>query len=293
MSARAPEGVREAVTFHPRRYLANDFVYPVISRRAKGLSVGINLNVDKLCNFDCVYCQVDRSGPTEPKSVTPDAVEAELRAMLEQVRSGALWEHPRFAHVPAEWRRLHDIALSGDGEPTTYLHFAEVCRRIARVKDELGLDDVQVVLITNCSGLSRPAVIEGLEALEGHGLTIWAKLEAGTEAYYQRIERTKVPFAKILRNITATARRWPVIIQALFMRLAGTPPPPEEIAAFVARLEEVRAGGGRIDYVQIYTVARPPAEDFVSALTAEEIDAIADAVHAAGFTVERYYEPGA
>ncbi len=292
MSSSPPGGLREAVTFHPRQYLAQDFVYPVISRRARGLSVGINLNVDKLCNYDCVYCQVDRRGPVRPVSVDPDAVEGELRALLREVSTGAFWSHPRFAGVPQAWRGLHDIALSGDGEPTTYLHFAEVCRRIVGVKTELGLADAKVVVITNTSGLHRTDVQTGLDLLAPHGLEIWAKLEAGTEAYYQRVERTKVPFERTLRNITDAARRWPVVIQSLFMRLDGVGPDAEETAAYVARLCEIRDAGGDFDRVQVYTVARPPAEDFVSALIATEIDTIADAVAAAGFTVERFYEPG-
>ena len=247
--------------------------------------------MDTLCNNDCVYCQVDRAGPVRPVSVDPDAVERELRAMLAQVVSGEVWEHPRFTDVPPEWRRLNDVALSGDGEPTTYLHFAEVCERIVRVKAELDLAAAKTVLITNCSGLHRPDVVRGLDVLQAQPLEIWSKLEAGTEAYYQQIERTKVPFARTLQNLVATAQRWPVVIQSLFMRLDGTPPPDAEIQAFVERVCEVRDAGGTIDRVQVYTVARAPAEAFVTALNGPEIDAIADAVQAAGFSVERYSEP--
>ena len=291
MSSQATPGLQEAVTHHPRRYLANDFVYPVISRRAQGLSVGINLNVDKLCNYDCVYCQVDRAGPVRPLSVDPDAVESELRTTLQQVASGELWAHPRFADVPEAWRRLNDVALSGDGEPTTYLHFAEVCRRIVQVKAQCKLADAKTMLITNCSGLHRLNVVQGLDVLAAQPLEIWAKLEAGTEAYYRTIERTKVSFERTLQNLTATAQRRPVVVQSLFMRVRDAPPSPDEIAAYVQRLCAVRDAGGAIDRVQVYTVARAPAESFVSALGGPEIDTIADAVEAAGFSVERYYEP--
>ena len=292
MSTRTETGLREAVTFHPRQYLAHDFVYPVISRRARGLSVGINLNVDKLCNYDCVYCQVERDGPVQPVSVTPDAVEAELRAVLQEVCTGALWQHPRFADVPEAWRRLHDVALSGDGEPTTYLHFAEVCARIVTVKQELELAEAKVVVITNASGLHRPDVQRGLDRLAPHGLEIWAKLEAGTEAYYHRVERTKVPFARTLQNIADAAGRWPVVIQSLFMRLEGAGPEAAEVAAYVDRLREIREQGGTIARVQVYTVARPPAEAYVTPLSKTDIDTIAEAVGMAGFPVEQFYAPG-
>src|SRR5947208_956480 len=54
---------------HSRSWRENRYVYPVISRRSKGLSIGVNLNPDKVCNFDCVYCCVDRTTPEgEPTS---------------------------------------------------------------------------------------------------------------------------------------------------------------------------------------------------------------------------------
>ena len=55
-------------TQHERRFEANRFVYPVLSRRSKGLSLGVNLNPDKVCNFDCIYCQVDRTTTSERAS---------------------------------------------------------------------------------------------------------------------------------------------------------------------------------------------------------------------------------
>ena len=48
---------------HRRDLGENRYVYAVVSRRARGLSIGVNLNPDKVCNFDCPYCQVDRTTP--------------------------------------------------------------------------------------------------------------------------------------------------------------------------------------------------------------------------------------
>src|ERR1041384_5902109 len=50
-------------TQHSRSWRENRYVYPVVSRRSKGLSIGVNLNPDKVCNFDCIYCCVDRKTP--------------------------------------------------------------------------------------------------------------------------------------------------------------------------------------------------------------------------------------
>lgn len=82
----------------------------------------------------------------------------------------------------------------------------------------------------------------------------------------------------------------PVRIQSLFMRVEGQPPSEEEIAAYVARLQEITAAGGAIKKVQVYTVARPPAEAFVTPLSPAEVDAISDQVHnATGLPTKAYY----
>ena len=112
-------------TQHDRRFESNRFVYPVLSRRAQGLSIGINLNPDRVCNFGCVYCQVDRTGARETLFVDTVTLLTELEHMLPWAASGAIFEHPKFRATPPALRRLQDIAFSGDGEPTTYRGFGE------------------------------------------------------------------------------------------------------------------------------------------------------------------------
>lgn len=260
---------------HARLFERNRFVYPVLSRRSGGISIGVNLNPDKVCNFDCIYCQVDRVSKSETDFVETDQLICELDAMLRLVTSGGLYEHPKFAGVPAHLRRLNDIAFSGDGEPTTYRNFDELIGRCARLKREQQLDRVKMVLITNASMFHRPAVERGLAILDANQGEIWAKLEAGTDDYYRLVERTTIPFRRILDNITAAARVRPLVIQSLFMRIAGEGPSPAEQEAFCDRLNEITAAGGRLSLVQLYTVARKPAETYVQPLTRQELEAIA------------------
>ena len=173
---------------HPRTFHDNRFVYPVLSRRSHGLSVGINLNPDKICNFDCIYCQVDRTSQAETRFVELDAVLAELDGLITQVADKSLWDDTSFADIPPDLCRLNDIAFSGDGEPTTYKNFDEIVSHCARVKQQAELNDVKFVLITNASMFHRPAVERGLETLDAHNGEIWAKLEAGTDEYFRLIE---------------------------------------------------------------------------------------------------------
>lgn len=263
---------------HPRQYETNRFVYPVVSRRSRGISIGVNLNPDKVCNFDCIYCQVDRRSEATTHFVELEQLLAELDALLTDVSSGAIYADPRFANLPQELRRLNDIAFSGDGEPTTYRNFDEIMQRVAELKQRHRLDAVKMVLITNASMFHRPVVQRGLEILDHNQGEIWAKLEAGTEGYFQLIDRTKIPFQRILDNITSASQVRPLVIQSLFMNVHGEPPTPEELAAFVQRLNDIQQAGGQLKLVQVYTVARQPAESFVSPLSNAEVDAIRELV---------------
>jgi len=275
---------------HPRSWRENKFVYPVLSRRSRGISLGINLNPDKVCNFDCIYCQVDRTSSAETRFVEIDRLLAEVDWMLRFVTSGDIYADETFQSVPAELRRLNDIAFSGDGEPTTYRNFDEIIQAVADVKRSYGLDGVKLVLITNASMFHRPAIEKGLRILDAHNGEIWAKLEAGTDEYFQLIERTKIRFRQVLDNITAAARIRPLVIQSLFMNVNGQPPSAAEIDAFCDRLNEIIGAGGRIKLVQIYTVARQPAESFVTPLKNQQVDAIAGNVSdRTGLNTDVYY----
>jgi wyosine [tRNA(Phe)-imidazoG37] synthetase (radical SAM superfamily) len=275
---------------HSRRFASNKFVYPVLSRRSGGLSLGVNLNPDKVCNFDCIYCQVDRRTDSDTRFVEMERLLSELDESLTYIVSGEIFQSQKFGQTPLELRRLNDIAFSGDGEPTTHRNFDEVIAACAEVKRRHGLDVVKMVLITNASMFHREHVRHGLETLQQKNGEIWAKLDAGTEAYYKLVERTTIPFERILDNITWAARQWPIVIQAMFMRVNGQPPSLEEQHAFCDRLNEITAAGGRIKLVQIYTVARAPAESFVSPLTDAEVDRFAaDVKQRTGLPTAAYY----
>jgi len=276
-------------TRHPREFEQNRFVYPVLSRRSRGISVGVNLNPDKVCNFDCIYCQVDRRSESETRFVEFDQLFGELEAMLTWTASGEIFTHPQFASVPESLQRLNDMAFSGDGEPTTYRNFDVIMERAAELKRRLGLDAVKMVLITNATMFHRPAVERGLAILDQNQGEVWAKLDAGTSEYYHLIDRTSIPFQRVLDNLLRAAQVRPIVIQSLFMRVEGVGPTEAEITAYIERLKHIRHEGGQLARVQIYTVARPPAESFVSALAPGEVESIAARVTSeTGVVAEAY-----
>ena len=286
---------------HDRSFADNRFVYPVLSRRSGGISIGVNLNPDKICNFDCIYCQVNRTAVSETRFVEIQHLLDELQNMLDLVLSGEIYTTEFFSTVPNHLRRLNDIAFSGDGEPTTYKNFDDIIDQCAQLKQNISqqyigsnsqqpTDLIKMVLITNASMFHREHVKRGLKILDQNQGEIWAKLDAGTDDYYQLIERTAIPFQQVLDNLLSTARIRPIVIQSLFMQVNSTPPNDQEIQAYCQRLNDITDNGGSLASVQIYTIARQPAESYVTPLADEYVDAIVKQVTTqTGLLVEGFY----
>lgn len=295
------------LTYHPRQWRDCVYVYPVVSRRSRGVSIGVNLNHDKRCTFACVYCQVEgRSLPgvarppsgvacgsqaqpwaAVPQSPPPAALDLallrrELLLAVEETATGRLWEEPLFRPTPTDMRRLHDIALSGDGEPTCLEDFDKAVGVAADVRRQTGRTELKIIVISNASQFHRPPFQRALPILDANGGEVWAKLDAGTEELFQRINHPYpvVPLRRILDNILAVARGRPVVIQSLFFRLDGAAPSEAAMDAYCHRLQEIIHGGGKIRLVQVYTIARAPSSLQARPLERQELDAIAQKVRA-------------
>ena len=280
MKDQEPGGELPIVRDHRRQWRDCLYVYPVIARRSRGLSIGINLNPEKRCTFSCVYCQIDRKTRRDLHGVGIPTLRRELDAVLAEALSGHIWREARFAATPPSLRRVHDIAFSGDGEPTCLANFDQAVEAAAEARRLAKLESLKIIVITNASALDSPQVRRALPILDANNGEIWAKLDAGTEEAFQRVNRPHAPItlARIVENITDVARGRAVVIQSLFFRSAGQAPSGEKIEAYCRRLEEILGSGGKIKLVQVYTVARNPAERDVSALTAAELDAIAGTI---------------
>ncbi len=274
---------------HTRVFQDLVYVYPVISRRSRGLSIGINLNPDKRCNFDCVYCEVDRRTPGRAETVDLPQLREELAWLVRYALDGGLATQPKFNEVPAMTRVVRDLAFSGDGEPTMVPNFDECVQAAMEVKREFHLDDTKLVLITDSAGLDKLTVKRGLELMDGSHGEFWCKLDAGTEAYYRRVNRSNVKFERILANLLETARARPIIIQTLFLKIDGSPIPAAELEAYCGRLNDLLAGGAQIREVHAYTIARPTPEPWATRLTAAELETIAAEVRRqTGLTVQTF-----
>ena len=255
-----------AIAGRSRNFLGNRFVYAVISQRAHGLSIGINLSPSQDCNFNCVYCEVQRQPAPAERAVHLPTLTAELRRMLDLVQTGKLRELPGYHSLPPELLELKEVALSGDGEPTLSPVFAEVVQAVAHLRAQRTFPYFKIVLITNATGLHLPQVQAGLRLLTPQD-EIWAKLDAGTQEYLEHINRPRratkpanPSLVQVLDNILSLARQRPVVIQSLFPLLAGEEPPANEIEEYVLRLRGLKEANAQIPLVQIYSAHRPAVQ---------------------------------
>jgi wyosine [tRNA(Phe)-imidazoG37] synthetase (radical SAM superfamily) len=260
---------------HVRQWKDHHYVYAVVSRRSRGVSIGLNLNPNKACNFDCVYCQVNRRIPASARRVNLKRLTEELDAILEAENDGSLYEDAPFNRLIPSERGVRDIAFSGDGEPTTFAHFEDAVCIAADARHRFGLDSAKLILLTDAACLEKPSIRAALSVLDQNNGEIWAKLDAGTEEYFKRVNRSHVAFHRILANILEAALERPLVIQSLWSRIHGAAPPKDEIEAYCIRLNDLISNGGQIRKIQFHTVARDPAETFVSPLSNDELDRIA------------------
>lgn len=275
--------VQLTVSNHDRDLAGLTYIYPVLSRRAGGVSVGINLNPNNACNWHCAYCQVPGLVRGGPPPIDLEVLERELSGFLHALVHGDYMQ----THVPEGLRVIRDIAFSGNGEPTSAPEFSAAVELVARLKQQFGLDEsVPLRVITNGSLLGRAKVREGMRRLGQAGGEAWFKVDAGTRQAMRRINGVALDPAAVARRLqtsTGLCRTW---VQTCMFRWDGEPPSEDDIAAYLAVLDA--AGTERLAGVLLYGIARPsmqPEAAHLSPLTEDELEAIAERIRKKGLTV--------
>lgn len=267
----------EAAFGYPRDFLGNQFVYLVISPRAGGLSIGVNVNPMAKCTFQCLYCEVDRNQPARAPRLDVGRMAAELDATLGLAYAGRLRQWPRYAKLPDALLQVRHVTVSGDGEPTLSEHFADALGEVHHLRSRGDIPYFKIVLVTNSTALDRPEVREGLKFLRRED-EIWAKLDGGTQEYLNRLNGATMPIEEILANILLIGRQRPVVIQSLFPAINGEEPPADEIQQYAQRLKGLKQAGADISLVQIYSATRPMARTGCSHLPLKSLSQIAQTV---------------
>lgn len=268
---------------HSRGSAGLTYVYPVVSRRSGGVSVGINLNPNNACNWRCVYCQVPDLKLGAAPRIDLDVLEGELSQFLNELLHGDFMNE----RVPEDLRRINDIAISGNGEPTSAAEFDGIIEGIGEVIADSGLPlDVRLILITNGSLIHKQHVRAGLKRMSALGGEIWFKLDSATVAGRKRINDTAISCEQVLENLTTAASLCPTWLQTCVFQFDGNPPSIEEREAYV---EFVAPLASHLKGVLLYGLARKscqPEADRLSPVSGEWITQFAEDIRKTGLDVK-------
>ncbi|MHB1214853.1 MAG: radical SAM protein [Thiobacillus sp.] len=271
---------------HDRDSAGMTYVYPVVSRRAGGVSVGVNLNPNNACNWACVYCQVPELQRGTAPEIDLAQLETELRAMLGDIVHGDFMQ----TRVPEGVRRLNDIALSGNGEPTSARAFPHVVELIGRVMADFDLiGKIKLVLITNGSLADRPRVREGLAKMAALNGEVWFKFDSATAAGMRALNQTRISPDTQFERLAVAARLCPTWLQTCVFAVDGKPPSDLETTAYLAAIARIQQQQIPLQGVLLYGLARPsmqPQARRLSALPAEWLERFAEQIRAAGLPVK-------
>jgi len=268
---------------HDRDVVGMTYVYPVVSRRAGGVSVGVNLNTNNACNWHCAYCQV----PSLIRGVAPEIelklLRTELTAMLDDIVRGSFMSQC----IPEACRSLCDVAISGNGEPTSSAAFDQVVMVLVEVMQQFGLS-VPLRFITNGSYVHKPHVQKGLAYMAKHHGEIWIKVDSVTDAGIQRINGIKLDAERLYGQIAAVAEICPTWIQTCMVAWDGQPPTEHELIAYIGFLKELKRDKVPVQGILLYGLARPSLQEeaiHLSALDEVRMQITAERIRQAGFRV--------
>ena len=245
----------------------NKFIFGPITSRRLGLSLGINvLGEKKKCTFNCVYCEIGRSKTNEVVPITyryePETDDEQFKTEIE----------------PALVNLLEiDSATFGYMGETTLATNLETYLEIARsIKGNLARPDMGPLLsiFTNSTTLGYPEIRAVLAKFD----LVMAKLDCAVQDLFKKVNRpdpSVPPVSEIIENIKLLRdemREYPankLAIQTMLFKSMNPSIPSnmndENLEALATSYEFIRP-----HIVQIYSVARDPAEPGIYALSTKD-----------------------
>ncbi len=270
---------------HDRDAAGLTYIYPVVSRRAGGVSIGVNLNPNNACNWHCVYCQVPNLQRGSAPEIDISLLNHELEAFIHKLMCSDYMQK----HVPEDCRKVCDVAISGNGEPTSCRQFDVVVETIIHCLRESGLlGEINIVLITNGSYVHRPQVVHGLDMMAAHRGQVWFKVDAATDTSIARINGVNLSAERQMQQLETAAGHCPTWIQTCMFAWDGQTPEEADIAAYLNFLNSAQARGIRLQGVLLYGLARAsmqPEAERLSKLSDVWMQAVADRIESTGLAV--------
>jgi wyosine [tRNA(Phe)-imidazoG37] synthetase (radical SAM superfamily) len=237
---------------------------PIRSRRL-GISLGINLlSLDqKLCNFECIYCECGWKGNGRKSFNPKDEVIELLSSKLQQMHSAG--EH------------LDVMTFAGNGEPTTHPHFAEIIDATCKARDQY-FPEAKIAVLSNATMIDRPEIREALLKVDDNIL----KLDSAFEQTVQLINQPHKGYS-VAKTVEMMQKfEGKMILQTMFLRgtyegVVVDNTTEEEVSAWLELVKKISPRK-----VMIYTIDRDtPAQD-LHKVSVEDLKQIASRVEALG-----------
>ncbi len=267
---------------HNRDVSGMKYVYPVVSRRAGGVSIGINLNTNSACNWRCIYCSVPNLSRGTPPPIELALLEQELRTFLQEVVHGDFMTQ----HVAKADQHLMDIAFSGNGEPTSAKEFPQVLTLVEKILQDFALlGKLKVRLITNGSLMDKPTVLKSMRHLKNINGEVWFKVDAGSKVGFAQINDVTLNPQSHIERLKNCAAACPTFIQTCLFAIDDEPPQEQAIADYLTLISQVKT---IIQGVHLYSLARPSYQaeaPRLSRLSASWLEAVAERIRALNITV--------
>ena len=237
---------------------------PIRSRRL-GISLGINLlSLDqKLCNFECIYCECGWKGNGRKSFNPKEEVIELLSSKLQQMHSAG--EH------------LDVMTFAGNGEPTTHPHFAEIIDATCKARDQY-FPEAKIAVLSNATMIDRPEIREALLKVDDNIL----KLDSAFEQTVQLINQPHKGYS-VAKTVEMMQKfEGKMILQTMFLRgtyegVVVDNTTEEEVSAWLELVKKISPRK-----VMIYTIDRDtPAQD-LHKVSVEDLKQIASRVEALG-----------
>lgn len=237
---------------HDRNIFDSKYVYPVVSRRAGGLSLGVNLNTNNACNWQCIYCEIPNLTRGGPEPIQVELLKDELNFWIDQIiNSNFLKENTPPGTTFA------DVALSGNGEPTAAPEFLEVLEIIiASLKEHKLIDKIPVRLITNGSFISKKK--ECLNIFNRYHGEVWFKIDAADEGSIKLINQVNLDPNSMINNLKKCAEACQTVIQTCLLKINHQVPTNDFLKNYSKLIKPYEKLIKKID---LYSLARPSLQN--------------------------------
>tara|TARA_Y100000022_G_scaffold200740_1_gene218210 strand:+ start:4451 stop:5341 length:891 start_codon:yes stop_codon:yes gene_type:complete len=237
---------------HDRNIFDSKYVYPVVSRRAGGLSLGVNLNTNNACNWQCIYCEIPNLTRGGPEPIKVELLKDELNLWIDQIiNSNFLKENTPPGTTFA------DVALSGNGEPTAAPEFLDVLEIIiASLKEYKLIDKIPVRLITNGSFISKKK--ECLKVFNRYHGEVWFKIDAADEGSIKLINQVNLDPNSMINKLKTCAEACQTVIQTCLLKINHQVPTNDFLKKYSSLIKPYEKLIKKID---LYSLARPSLQN--------------------------------